>query len=61
MEDGGLLAGRGWLVGSRFGQHGDGMRRRLNGGRPLGRHKLLLLMLLVLLDQGVGLDLCVGC
>lgn len=72
VEDGGLLAGRGRLVRRRFGQHGDGMRRRLNGGRlqqlpcrPLGRlalegHKLLLL-LLMLLGQGVGLYLSVGC
>ena len=71
VEDGGLLAGHGGLVWSRFGEHGNRMLRRLNGGRlqqlarrgPLGSltlmdHKLLLL-LLVLLNQGVGLDLCV--
>lgn len=73
VEDGGLLAGHGGLVRSRFGQHGDGVLRRLNGGclqqlarGPLGGltlmdHKLLLLLLLllVLLNQGVGLDMSV--
>lgn len=70
VEDGGLLAGRGGLVRSRFGQHRDGMLWRLNGGGlqqlacgPLGTltlkgHKLLLL-LLVLLNQGVRLNLSV--
>lgn len=58
VEDGGLLAGSGWLVRSRFGQHGDGVLGWLNGGRlqqlaccPLGtltllHHKLLLFVLL---------------
>lgn len=71
VEDGGLLAGHGGLVRSRFGQHRDGVLRRLNGGclqqlarGPLGGltlmdHKLLLLLLLVLLNQGVGLDMSV--
>lgn len=67
VEDGGLLAGHGGLVGSRFGQDGHRVLRWLNGGglqqlarRPLGSwtlmdHKLLLL-LLVLLHQGMWLD-----
>lgn len=66
VEDGGLLAQRGGKVWSRFGQHRDRVLRRLNGGRlqqlarsplrslSLMDHKLLLLMLL---NQGVWLNL----
>lgn len=69
VEDGGLLAGSGRLVMGRFGQNRDGMLRRLNGGRlqqlagrPWGTlalldHKLLL----VLLNQRVGLNRSVSC
>lgn len=73
VEDGGLLAGRGGLVRTRFGQHRDRVLRRLNGGRlqqlarrSLGTlvlllyHKLLLLLLLVLLNQRMRLNLSVG-
>lgn len=67
VEDGGLLAGRGRLVWSKFRQHRDRVLWWLNWGRlqqlarsPLGTlgldHKLLLL---VLLNQGVWLNLCV--
>lgn len=73
VEDGGLLAGCRGLMGSRFGQHRDGVllwldRRRLQqlSRRPLRTlalmdHKVLLLLLLLLVNQGVGLNLSVRC
>ena len=75
VEDGGLV-GPGGRVGPRLGQHGDGVRAGLDGGRlqqlalgPLGglgallHHKLVVLvvvLLFVLGDQRVGPDLGVG-